>query len=189
MMELPTYRWPNPLSIGLGLWHRAKMFVRRVGGVILTMTLALWFLANFPAAPANATGAAIEYSFVGMIGKALVTVLEPLGFNWQIAVALVPAMAAREVAVSALGTVYALSATGEDTAQALMPMIAAQWSLPTALALLAWFVFAPQCLSTIATLKRESGSWKLPLISLAYLFTLAWIAAFVTFRVATVLLA
>ena len=189
MMELPSYRWPSLLNLALGLWQRTRLFMRRVGGVILTMTIALWFLASFPGAPAGATGAAIEYSFVGMIGKALAVVLEPIGFNWQIAVALVPAMAAREVAVSALGTVYALSATADGTAEALGPIISQQWSLPTALSLLAWFVFAPQCLSTIAALKRESGGWRIPAISLAYLFGLAYLASFVTFRVATALLA
>ena len=186
MMELPSYRWPSLLNLALGLWQRARLFMRRVGGVILTLTIALWFLASFPAPPLGATGAAIEYSFVGMIGKALAVLLAPIGFNWQIAVALVPAMAAREVAVSALGTVYALSATSDGAAQALSPIISQQWSLPTALSLLAWFVFAPQCLSTLAALRRESGGWRIPAISLAYLFGLAYLASFVTFRVATV---
>jgi ferrous iron transport protein B len=123
-----------------------------------------------------------------MIGRSLAMVLEPIGFNWQISIALVPGMAAREVAISALGTVYALSANTGDVAQALEPLIAQQWSLATALSLLAWYVFAPQCLSTIATIRRESGSWKLPLIVLVYLFVLAYLASFVTFRLATALL-
>lgn len=188
MMELPTYRVPNPRNILLGLWQRARLFLRRVGGVIMVLTLVLWFLASFPGAPEGATGAAIEYSFAGMLGHALAVILAPIGFNWQISVALIPGMAAREVAISALGTVYALSATGPAGADTLGPMLAQQWSLPTALSLLAWYVFAPQCLSTLATIKRESGGWKIPLISVTYLFALAYLAAFATYRLALVLL-
>jgi ferrous iron transport protein B len=144
----------------------------------------LWALASFPAPPEGATGAPIAYSLAGHIGHALEPLLRPLGFNWQIAIALVPGIAAREVVVSALGTVYALSATGDGTAQALQPLIAQQWSLATGLALLAWFVFAPQCLATLATVKRETGGWRIPLIQVGYLFTLAWLAAFATYQVA-----
>ena len=184
MMELPTYHWPTPRNIAIGLWQRAVIFMKRVGGIILTLTIALWFFASFPAPPAGATGAPIEYSVAGRIGHALAVVFEPIGFNWQISVALVPGMAAREVAVSALGTVYALSATGDDTADALTPLISHSWSLATALSLLAWFVFAPQCLSTLATVKRETGGWTMPLAMAGYLFALAYCASFVTYRVA-----
>jgi len=142
----------------------------------------LWFLATFPAPPDGATGAAIQYSFAGMIGKALEVVFAPIGFNWQISIALVPGMAAREVAVGALGTVYALSATGDETAQALTPLIAQTWSLATAYSLLAWYVFAPQCISTLAVVKRETNSWRYPLLMAAYLFALAYAASFVTYR-------
>ncbi len=184
MMELPNYHWPTVPAVALGLWQRALIFLRRVGGVILTLTIVLWALASFPAPPAGATGPAIEYSLAGKLGHALSWVLQPIGFNWQISIALIPGMAAREVAVSALGTVYALSATGEDAARALAPIIAQSWSLATAYALLAWYVFAPQCLSTLATVKRETGGWTMPLIMAAYLFALAYLAAFVTYRVA-----
>jgi ferrous iron transport protein B len=148
------------------------------------LTIALWFLASFPAPPAGSTGSAIEYSLAGTMGRALATVFEPIGFNWQISIALVPGLAAREVAVSALGTVYALAATGNDTARALMPLIAEGWSLATALSLLAWYVFAPQCLSTLATVKRETGGWAMPLAMAGYLITLAYGASFVTYRLA-----
>lgn len=188
MMELPTYRLPQLGNIAIGLWQRAKLFMGRVGGVIMVMTLALWFLASFPGAPEGALGAPIEYSFAGMIGKALAVLLEPIGFNWQISIALVPGMAAREVAISALGTVYALSATGPAAADTLGPLLAQQWSLPTALSLLAWYVFAPQCLSTLATIKRESGGWTIPLISAGYLFALAYLASFITYRCALALM-
>jgi ferrous iron transport protein B len=184
MMELPSYHRPRLRNIGIGLWQRVEIFMRRVGGIILTLTIALWFLASFPAPPLGATGAAIEYSVAGTLGRALAVVFEPIGFNWQISIALVPGMAAREVAVSSLATVYALSGSGSDTAQALMPLIAQSWSLATALSLLAWFVFAPQCLSTLATVKRETGGWAMPLAMAGYLFTLAYLAAFITYRVA-----
>ncbi|MFC6280473.1 MULTISPECIES: ferrous iron transporter B [Polaromonas] len=184
MMELPNYHLPNIRNVGIGLWQRVAIFMKRVGGVILVLTIALWFLASFPGAPEGATRPAIEYSLAGTLGRALAVVFEPIGFNWQISIALVPGLAAREVAVSSLGTVYALSATANDTAQALTPLIAQTWSLATALSLLAWYVFAPQCLSTLATIKRETNGWTMPLIVAGYLFALAYLASFVTYRVA-----
>jgi ferrous iron transport protein B len=187
MMELPIYHLPTVRNVAIGLWQRIAIFVKRVGGIIMILTILLWFLASYPAAPEAATGAAIEYSFAGMLGRGLAILFEPIGFNWQISIALVPGMAAREVVVGALGTVYALSATGDDTAQALMPLIAQSWSLASALALLAWFVFAPQCLSTLATVKRETGGWTMPLVMAGYLFALAYGASFLTYRVALAL--
>ena len=184
MMELPSYHWPTPRNIAIGIWQRVVIFIKRVGGIILILTILLWFMASFPSPPDGATGAAIEYSLAGLLGKALAVVFAPIGFNWQISIALVPGLAAREVAVSALGTVYALSATAGDTAQALAPLIARNWSLATALSLLAWYVFAPQCLSTLATVKRETGGWTMPLIMAGYLFALAYAASFLTYRLA-----
>ena len=182
MMELPSYHWPTPRHLAVGLLQRARIFLRRVGGVILVLTLALWFLASFPAPPAGATGAAIEYSLAGTLGRALAHLFEPIGFNWQISVALVPGLAAREVLVSSLGTVYALG--GDDVAATLGPVIAQGWPPATAYALLAWFVFAPQCLSTLAAVRRETGGWRVPALMAAYLFALAYAAAFVTYRTA-----
>jgi ferrous iron transport protein B len=187
MMELPSYHWPALRNIAIGLWQRVLIFLNRVGGIILVLTLLLWLLASFPAPPAGATGSPIEYSLAGMAGRALAVVFEPIGFNWQISIALIPGLAAREVAVSALGTVYALSATGEGTAAALGPLIAHGWSLATALSLLAWYVFAPQCMATLATVKRETGGWRLPLIMAAYLFGLAYLAAGITYHLAVAL--
>ena len=184
MMELPAYHWPTLRNVAIGLWQRVEIFMKRVGGIILGLTIALWFLASYPAPPPGATGAPIEYSIAGTLGRALAVVFEPIGFNWQISVALVPGLAAREVAVGALGTVYALSATGDDTAQALTPLIAHTWSLATALSLLVWYVFAPQCLSTLATVKRETGGWTMPLLMAGYLFALAYAASFITYRLA-----
>ena len=187
MMELPSYHLPTVRNIGIGLWQRISIFVKRVGGIILFLTILLWFLASYPGAPEGATGAAIEYSFAGMLGQALAVIFEPIGFNWQISIALVPGLAAREVAVSALGTVYALSATGDEAVNALAPLIAQQWSMATALSLLAWYVFAPQCLATLAAVKRETGGWTMPSIMAGYLFALAYAASFITYRVALAL--
>jgi ferrous iron transport protein B len=188
LLELPEYKWPNLRNLLLGLWERAKIFLQRVGTIILALMIVLWFLSSFPAPPEGATGPAIQYSLAGTIGRALEHVFAPLGFNWQISLALVPGLAAREVAVGALGTVYSLSANGDDVAATLVPMIAQTWSLATALSLLAWYVFAPQCLSTLVVVKRETNSWRYPLIMAGYLFALAYLAAFVTFRVASALL-
>ncbi|SOY69659.1 Ferrous iron transport protein B [Cupriavidus taiwanensis] len=184
LMELPSYRIPNPRDIAIGLWERARIFLSRVGKVILALTVLLWFLSTFPSAPVGATAPAIDYSFAGMIGHALQKVFAPVGFNWQICIALVPGLAAREVAVGALATVYALSGSEDTVATQLAPMIAAQWSLATALSLLAWYVFAPQCISTLAVIRRETDSWKVMALSAAYLTGLAYLAAFVTYRVA-----
>jgi ferrous iron transport protein B len=187
MMELPSYHLPRLGNLAISLWQRAEIFLRRVGGIILLMTIGLWVLSSFPFPPEGAVGSPIEYSFAGMIGQALAHVFSPIGFNWQISIALVPGMAAREVVVSSLATVYALSSSSVDAADALIPLISSGWSLPTALSLLAWFVFAPQCLSTIAAVKRETGGWMIPIAMLSYLFGLAYIAAFITYRVALLL--
>ncbi|MCU0760248.1 MAG: ferrous iron transporter B [Steroidobacteraceae bacterium] len=184
MLELPDYQWPNLRNLAFGLWERVQIFMVRVGGIILAMMVLLWFLSSYPAPPPGATGAPIEYSFAGMLGRALQVVFAPIGFNWQISIALVPGLAAREVAVGALGTVYAMSGNDPDLATTLTPVIAQGWPLATALALLAWYVFAPQCLSTLAVVKRETGGWRHPLIMAGYLFGLAYLAAFVTYRVA-----
>ncbi len=184
LLELPEYHWPNLRNLVVGLYERTMIFLARVGTIILALMIVLWFLASFPGPPAGATGPAIQYSFAGMLGRALQTIFAPIGFNWQICVALVPGLAAREVAVGALGTVYALSGTTDNLDAALRPMIASSWSLATALSLLAWYVFAPQCLSTLATVKRETNSWRYPLIMAGYLFAMAWVASFATYRIA-----
>ncbi|MGD0502835.1 MAG: ferrous iron transporter B [Steroidobacteraceae bacterium] len=187
MLELPVYHWPNLRNLTIGLWQRVEIFLSRVGTIILALMVILWALSSFPTPPPGATGPAIQYSIAGHLGAWLAVIFKPIGFNWQISIALVPGLAAREVAVGALGTVYALSATGENVSGALTPLITHSWSLPTALSLLAWYVFAPQCLSTLATVKRETNSWRYPIIMAAYLFALAYLGSFITFRVATAL--
>ena len=185
LLELPSYRLPHPRDLALGLWERARIFLVRVGKIILGLTVLLWFLSSFPAPPPGATEPAINYSLAGRIGHAMEPLFAPVGFNWQICIALIPGMAAREVAVSSLATVYALSAASENAADALSPIIAAQWSLATALALLAWYVFAPQCLSTLAVMRRETNSWRASAIATIYLFGLAYVAALLTFQIAS----
>ena len=183
LLELPEYRMPHLSNLLLGLWERTRIFVTRVGTIILALMVVLWFLASFPAPPTGATGPAIQYSIAGYLGRGLEWLFAPLGFNWQISIALVPGLAAREVAVSALGTVYAMSGS-HDVAGALTPVIARSWSVATGLSLLAWYVFAPQCLSTLAVVKRETNSWRYPLYMAAYLFALAYLGAFATYRIA-----
>ena len=186
MLELPDYQWPHAGNLLLGLWERVKIFLSRVGGIILALMIVLWFLSSYPAPPDGAAGPPIQYSFAGRLGAMLQYLFAPLGFNWQISIALVPGLAAREVAVGALGTVYAMSAAGDDVAGQIQPVIASTWSLATACSLLAWYVFAPQCLSTLAVVKRETNSWRYPLIMAGYLFALAYLASFVTYRVIAV---
>jgi len=188
LLELPSYRLPDWRSIGLGLYERAQIFLRRVGGIILALTVLLWFLASFPAPPEGATQPAIDYSFAGRIGHALTYVFAPIGFTWEICIALIPGMAAREVVVAALGTVYALSGNEDVVAQQLGGLVAAQWSLSTALSLLVWFVYAPQCVATLATVRRETGSWREVGIMAVYLFGLAYLASYITYNVAEALL-
>lgn len=182
LMELPSYRWPNLRSLVLGLVERARIFAARVGTIVLALMVLLWFISSFPSPPAGASGPAIQYSLAGIVGHRLEAVFAPIGFNWQISIALIPGLAAREVAVGALGTVYALSATGKNVAAQLGPMIAQSWSLATAFSLLAWYVFAPQCVATLATVRRETNSWRYPLFMAAYLFALAYLASFATFH-------
>jgi len=187
LLELPSYRVPHVTDVLIGLWERASVFLKRVGGIILTLTVLLWFLSTYPIAPADFAGPAIDYSYAGRIGRAMEAVFAPIGFNWQICIALIPGLAAREVAVSSLATVYAVAATGDEAAGQLLPLIAAQWSLATALSLIVWYVFAPQCVSTLAVIRRETRSWTIVGIATVYLFALAYGASFLTFRIASAL--
>ena len=183
LMELPSYRIPHPRDLAIGLWERGMIFLKRVGGIILALTVILWFLSTFPAPPEGATLPAIDYSLAGKLGHALQVVFAPLGFNWQICIALVPGLAAREVAVSSLATVYALGGNEEG----LQAIVASQWSLATALSLLVWYVFAPMCLSTLATVRRETNSWRQVWIMAGYLFGLAYVASLLTYQIASAL--
>lgn len=188
MLELPSYRIPHPRDLAVGLYERGMIFLKRVGGIILALTILLWVLLSFPGAPENATMPAIDYSFAGQIGHAMAVFFAPLGFNWQICIALIPGLAAREVAVASLATVYALSAADDDAAsQALTPLISDGWSLATALSLLVWYIYAPMCISTLATIKRETNSWKQMGFATFYLFAAAYIASLITYQVTVAL--
>lgn len=185
MMELPRYQLPSIRDLLIGLWQRAYVFLRRAGTIIMGVTVGLWLLASYPVAPDGVKQS--EYSIAGRIASGLEVVLHPIGFNHEMSLAVIPAMAAREVAVSALQTVYSIDAEADEEGQALGTQLAGRWSLPTALAFLAWFVFAPQCLSTIAVARRETNGWKWPVVMIVYLFALAYIAAGVTFWTASAL--
>src|SRR5580692_4293477 len=186
MLELPDYKMPRVRSIAIGVYNRAKMCLQRAGTTIFAMMVLIWFLASFPQAPAGAEGPAINYSIAAIIGKATAPLLTPLGFNWQIAVALIPGMAAREVAVAALGTVYAIEG-GKEAAEQIGQALAANWSVATALSLLVWYIFAPQCASTLAVIRRETGSWKWMAVTFGYMLALAYAASFATYTVAVAL--
>ena len=186
MLELPDYKMPRPRSVAIGVYNRAKMFLQRAGTTIFAMMVLIWFLASFPQPPAGADGPAINYSLAAMIGKVIAPLLAPVGFNWQIAVALIPGMAAREVAVAALGTVYAIEG-GKEAAAQIGQVLASKWSLATALSLLAWYIFAPQCASTLAVIRRETGSWKWMAATFAYMLALAYAASLATYNVAVAL--
>ncbi len=185
LMELPSYRLPSGKNLLMGLWERAGIFMRRITGIIFAANTILWVLTTFPGKPAGAAGPAINYSIAGMVGHLIQPLFAPLGFNWQICVALIPGLAAREVAVSALGTVYAVQGSDDAVAQQLGHLIVGQWSVATALSLIAWYVFAPQCLSTLAVIRRETNSWKYVAITAGYLFGLAYAAAFLTYQLAS----
>jgi ferrous iron transport protein B len=186
MLELPDYKMPRVHSVAIGIFNRAKMFLKRAGTTIFAMMVLIWFLASFPQPPVGAHDPAINYSLAALIGKAVAPLLEPVGFNWQIAVALIPGMAAREVAVAALGTVYAIEG-GKEAAAQIGQVLATKWSLATALSLLVWYIFAPQCASTLAVIRRETGSWKWMALTFVYMLVLAYSASLATYNIALAL--
>lgn len=185
LMELPTYKWPSVKNLILGLVERARIFLKRAGTVIFALVVLLWFLSTFPAVPEGAVRPAIYYSYAGQLGQLLEPIFSPIGFNWQMVVALIPGMAAREVAIATLGTVYALSNLGDGAINSLTSILASQWTLASALAFLVWYVFAPQCVATLGVVKRETNSWIWPAVMLVYLMALAYGASFLTYRIAS----
>ena len=187
IFELPTYRIPDIRNIALGLYDRATIFLKRVGGIIVALSILLWVLVTFPQAPDNATMPAINYSLAGQLGHLIHPIFAPIGFTWEICIALIPAMAAREVVIAALGVIYAMSGDEDTVTQSLLSQISGPdgWGLATGLSLLVWFIFAPHCLATLATIRRETGSWKQPVVMATYLFALAYIFSFITYQVAS----
>jgi ferrous iron transport protein B len=185
LMELPSYRMPKPRDIAIGLWERSAIFIKRLTGVILALTVLMWFISTFPSPPPGATGPAIDYSFAGYLGHGLQFIFAPLGFNWQISLSLIPAFAARETAVAALATVYAVG--GDANTGGLAHALAANFSLASALSLLVWFAFAPQCMSTLAVIRRETNSWRNVAISFSYMFAVAYVASLLTYQITKLL--
>jgi ferrous iron transport protein B len=183
LMELPAYKTPDPVNVARSLYLRGKIFITRAGTIILPMMILVWFFSSFPGAPAGATDPAINYSLAGRIGHLIQPVLAPIGFNWQMTVALIPGFAAREVAVAALGTVYAIG-SADASPGALATTLSHHWSIATGLAFLAWYVFAPQCASTVGVVKRETNSWIWPAVMLAYMTALAYVAALIVYQTA-----
>jgi ferrous iron transport protein B len=186
LMELPTYKTPSFENVARNLLQRAQIFMLRAGRIILPLMVLVWFLSTFPAPPEGATGPAIDYSFAGMLGHAIAPALAPIGFNWQMTVALIPGFAAREVAVAALGTVYAVGNAEAEPGQ-LATLLAHNWSLATGLSFLAWYVFAPQCASTLGVVKRETNSWRWPVVMFVYMTAAAYLASFIVYRTAVAL--
>lgn len=186
LMELPTYKLPDPMNVLRNLLLRARIFISRAGRIILPLMILIWVLSTFPYPPEGATQPAIDYSFAGMIGHAIQPLLAPIGFNWQMSIALVPGMAAREVAVATLGTVYAVG-NAEENVGTLATTLANHWSLATGLSFLAWYVFAPQCAPTLGVVKRETNSWLWPTVMFVYMVSLAYLASFVVYHTAVAL--
>lgn len=185
IFELPTYRLPDVRNVALGLYDRATIFLKRVGGIIVALSILLWVLVTFPQPPDNATMPAINYSLAGQLGHIIHPIFAPIGFTWEICIALIPAMAAREVIIAALGVIYAMSGDEDTVTQTLLSQISGPdgWGLATGISLLVWFIFAPHCLATLATIKRETGSWKQPVIMATYLFSLAYFFSFIAYQV------
>ncbi|HXZ67316.1 MAG TPA: ferrous iron transporter B, partial [Alphaproteobacteria bacterium] len=181
LLEMPSYKIPDPKNVARGVLTRGQIFLKRAGTIILSIMLIIWVLTTFPSPPPGATGPALDYTFAGMIGHAVQPLLAPIGFNWQMSVALIPGMAAREVAVGVLGTIYAV---GGDNVGTLASTLAHHWSIASALAFLAWYIFAPQCTSTLVVVKRETNSWFWPTVMFVYMLALAYLAAFLVYHVA-----
>lgn len=185
LMELPTYRMPNFRHICLTLWERVSAFLKRAGTVIFALSVILWFLVTFPSAPESATAPAIDYTFAGMLGHIIEPIFAPLGFTWQMCIAMIPGIAAREVVVAALGTVYAMSGSEDQIMESLTPVVTNDWGLPTALAFITWYIYAPMCMATLAVIKRETKSTKQTFLITAYLFALAYFFALVVYHIAS----
>ena len=184
MLEMPPYRWPTFRSLGLRLLDRAKVFLHRAGTVILGVAIVLWVLANLPIH--HGKPPALENSFAGMIGKAIEPAIKPLGFNWKVGIGLITSLAAREVIVGTLGTIYGIE--GDEQSKGLQQAIHQDLSAAGAVALLVFFAFAMQCFSTLAVVRRETGSWKWPVVQFSYMLALAYVGSWVAFHITSLIL-
>lgn len=175
LMELPPYRIPSPRSLGLRLLDRTRIFLKRAGKIILGVTVVLWFLAQFPGGPTNPP--AMEDSALGRIGRVIEPAIEPLGFDWRIGIGLVSSLAAREVIVGTLGTIYGIEEANEGSME-LQAALQQQMDTGAAVGLLIFFVFALQCMSTLAVMRRETAGWKWPILQFSYMLGLAYMGAY-----------
>ncbi|MDR6676354.1 ferrous iron transporter B [Pseudomonas oryzihabitans] len=186
ILELPAYRLPRPRNVALGLWEKGVTFLRKLTGVILALTIIMWAISSFPGAPVGASGPAIDYSIAGYLGRSLQFFFAPLGFNWQITLALIPAFAARETAVATLATIYSVADAGDVSS--LAETMAQHISLASAVSLMVWFAFAPQCMSTLAVIRKETLSWRKTAIAFSYMFVVAYAGAFAAYHLLEVLI-
>lgn len=182
MLEMPPYRWPTVRSLGLRLVDRSKVFLRRAGTVILAVAIVIWVLAHLPLTDGKPP--AIEHSFVGMVGHAVEPAIKPLGFNWKIGIGLITSLAAREVIVGTLGTIYGIEGATKESV-GLQQALRQDLTLGGAVALMVFFAFAMQCMSTVAVVKRETGGWRWPIIQFAYMTGMAYVCAFLVNRAIT----
>jgi ferrous iron transport protein B len=190
IMELPPYRIPGLKDVALHMLERAWLFLRRAGTVILGISIILWFLAAYPKAPDGATPQQqLAQSFAGRAGHALEPAIKPLGFDWQIGIGLITSFAAREVFVSTMGVVFNAEANDEDTTPLRQALLAARWPDGRALftplvcfTLMVFYVFAMQCVSTVAVVRRETNSWRWPLFQIGYLTGTAWILSLIVYQ-------
>ena len=179
MLPLPAYRLPTLRSLSYRLLDRSKIFLRRAGTVIMVATGVLWFLASVPYS--NGSPPAIGDSLAGSIGKTIEPLVEPLGLNWKVAIGLITSLAAREVIVGTLGTIYGMEA--DEDSPALQDALRKDLSFGSAIALLLYFAFAMQCMSTVAIVRRETGGWRWPIAQFAYMLVLAYVCGFAAYRV------
>lgn len=187
LMEIPSYSLPKIYDLAIGLWKRFISFFKRLGATILALTILIWFISTFPLPPVNHINPAIYYTFAGYIGRGLEYIFSPIGFNWQISIALIPAFAARETAISALATIYNISGTTKNSIIEFNSTLSSNFSIASALSLLIWFAYAPQCILTLAVIRQETKSWKNTIISFSYMFIMAYTASLLTYQVSLLL--
>jgi ferrous iron transport protein B len=180
LMELPPYRIPSLRSIGLRLMDRSRIFLRRAGRIIFTVAIVLWTLTQFPRTELGPPQ--IDDSALGTMGQLIEPAIAPLGFDWRIGVGLVTSLAAREVIVGTLGTIYGVE-TADEESVALQDVLRRDLTLGSAIGLLVFFAFALQCMSTVAVMRRETAGWKWPTLQFGYMLTLAYVGAFIAVRI------
>jgi ferrous iron transport protein B len=189
MIELPEYKMPAWRNVIFTMWQRGSQFLTRAGTTILAISIVLWFLLSYPKPPAGHNDA-LAYSFAGRAGHVIEPAIAPIGFNWKAGIGLIGAMSAREVFVATMGTVYNVGDEEDENSKPLRQAMKEDrwpdgrlvWTLPAVLSLLVYFVFAMQCVSTLAVVKKETESWQWPLFMLIYMTGLAWVLSFIAYQ-------